>query len=69
VELRKARDISRNGFFFTTQSSRYYVGMRLYVVLGFRSDDPVSQEWLAEVAHIKKRSGGQYGISVRVLMR
>jgi hypothetical protein len=69
MELRQTRDISRTGFFFVTHSAHYYVGMRIYVVMGYEPGDPVMREWLAEVKRIEKLPGGMFGIGVHVIMR
>ena len=69
IELRQTRDISRTGFFFVTHSSHYYVGMRIYVVMGYDPGDPVTREWLGEVKRIEKLPGAMFGIGVHVLMR
>jgi hypothetical protein len=69
VELRKTRDVSRNGFFFATHSAHYHVGMRIYVVMGYQPGDPVTREWLAEVARIEKLPGDMFGIGVRIVLR
>jgi hypothetical protein len=69
VELQKTRDISRNGFYFATHFAHYYVGMRIYVVMGYEPGDPVVREWLSEVVRIEKLPGGAFGIGVRILLR
>jgi hypothetical protein len=69
VEMRNTRDVSRNGFYFVTRYSHYFIGMRIYVVMGYQTGDPVVREWLAEVVRIEKLPEGNFGIGVRVLMR
>jgi hypothetical protein len=69
VELRKTRNVSRNGFYFATHFTHYHVGMRIYVVMGYEPDDPIMREWLGEVVRIEKLPGEMFGIGVRILMR
>ena len=67
TEMHNTRDVSRTGFFFSTNSDNYHIGMRLYVVVGFEPNDPVVREVLAEVVRIEKLPGGLHGIAVRML--
>ena len=66
-EMQKTRDVSRTGFFFSTNSQSFHLGMRLYVVVGFEPNDPVAREVLAEVVRIEKLPDGLNGIGVRIV--
>ena len=60
---------SKEGIFFTTRRSVYYKGMRVFVTFPFTSaHDPMSSEYLAEVARVENLPHGRFGVAVHLLM-
>ena len=60
---------SKEGIFFLTKNSKYYVGMRLFVTFPFTSaHDPLSSEYVARVVRVETLpNNGKYGVAVELL--
>src|SRR5579863_8092022 len=69
LDLQKTRDISRTGFYFTTASGHYYMGMRVYATIGYKADDPVIRESLCEVVRLERLAGEKWGVAVHIVIR
>ena len=64
-EVRNMTDVSRIGFYFTTNcGGNYRQCMKLYVIPAFGY---FNFEYLGEVVRIEKLTTGDYGIGVRLL--
>ncbi len=63
-EIRSMRDLSRSGFYFTTERASYRKGVRLLVVPAFGS---LNLEYLGEVVRVEKLESGELGVAVRLL--
>jgi hypothetical protein len=63
-EVRSMRDLSRSGFYFTTERASYQPGNRLHVVPAFGC---LNLEYLGEVVRVEQLPLGEYGVAVRLL--
>lgn len=63
-EVRNMRDLSRSGFYFTTERSSYRPGMELHVVPAFGC---LNLEYLGEVVRVEELPSGEFGVAVRLL--
>jgi len=63
-EVRSMRDLSRSGFYFTTERASYQPGNRLHVVPAFGC---LNLEYLGEVVRVEQLPFGEYGVAVRLL--
>jgi PilZ domain-containing protein len=63
-EVRSMRDLSRSGFYFTTERASYEPGNRLHVVPAFGC---LNLEYLGEVVRVEELPFGEYGVAVRLL--
>ena len=58
------RDLSRSGFYFTTERDSYRLGARLHVVPAFGC---LNLEYLGEVVRVEPLQFGEFGVAVRLL--
>lgn len=63
-EVRSMRDLSRSGFYFTTERDSYRLGARLHVVPAFGC---LNLEYLGEVVRVEPLQFGEFGVAVRLL--
>jgi hypothetical protein len=63
-EVRTMRDFSAGGLYFFTETSSYFVGMRLHVIPAF---GVLNLEYLAEVVRIEQTEAGDHGVALRLL--
>jgi hypothetical protein len=63
-EVRNMRDLSRSGFYFTTERDFYQTGVQLHVIPAFGC---LNLEYLGEVVRVEKLSNGEFGVAVRLL--
>jgi hypothetical protein len=63
-EVRNMRDLSRSGFYFTTERDCYQVGNQLHVIPAFGC---LNLEYLGEVVRVEKLPEGEFGVAVRLL--
>ena len=63
-EVRSMRDLSRSGFYFTTERNFYRPGTQLNVVPAFGT---LNLEYLGEVVRVEKLADGEFGVAVRLL--
>jgi hypothetical protein len=63
-EVRSMRDLSRSGFYFTTDRDSYKAGTRLHVVPAFGC---LNLEYLGEVVRVEQLPFGEFGVAVRLL--
>ena len=63
-EVRSMRDLSRSGFYFTTERNSYQPGTHLHVVPAFGC---LNLEYLGEVVRVEQLSFGEFGVAVRLL--
>ncbi len=63
-EVRSMRDLSRSGFYFTTERISYRAGVQLHVVPAFGC---LNLEYLGEVVRVEQLPSGEFGVAVRLL--
>ena len=63
-EVRSMRDLSRSGFYFTTERDSYQPGVQLHVIPAFGC---LNLEYLGEVVRVEKLPQGEFGVAVRLL--
>lgn len=63
-EVRTMRDLSRSGFYFTTERDSYQPGIQVHVVPAFGC---LNLEYLGEVVRVEPLSSGEFGVAVRLL--
>lgn len=63
-EVRNMRDLSRSGFYFTTERDSYQPGIQLRVVPAFGC---LNLEYLGEVVRVEELPCGEFGVAVRLL--
>jgi hypothetical protein len=63
-EVRTMRDLSRSGFYFTTERDSYQPGIQLHVVPAFGC---LNLEYLGEVVRVEQLPFGEFGVAVRLL--
>jgi hypothetical protein len=63
-EVRSMRDLSRSGFYFTTERDSYQLGVQLHVIPAFGC---LNLEYLGEVVRVEKLPYGEFGVAVRLV--
>lgn len=63
-EVRSMRDLSRSGFYFTTERDCYQPGIELHVIPASGS---LNLEYLGEVVRVEKLPDGEFGVAVRLI--
>ena len=63
-EVRNMRDLSRSGFYFTTERDSYRPGIHLHVIPAFGC---LNLEYLGEVVRVEKLCDGEFGVAVRLV--
>jgi hypothetical protein len=63
-EVRSMRDLSRSGFYFTTERDSYQPGVQLHVVPAFGC---LNLEYLGEVVRVEQLPFGEFGVAVRLI--
>ena len=63
-EVRSMRDLSRSGFYFTTERDSYRNGIQLHVIPAFGS---LNLQYLGEVVRVEKLPHGEFGVAVRLI--
>jgi len=63
-EVRSMRDLSRSGFYFTTERNCYAVGKQLHVIPAFGC---LNLEYLGEVVRVENLPQGEIGVAVRLI--
>ena len=58
------RDLSRSGFYFTTERDSYQPGIQLHVVPAFGC---LNLEYLGEVVRVEQLPFGEFGVAVRLI--
>ena len=60
---------SKEGIYFLTKISKYYVGMRLFVTFPFSSaHDPLTSEYVARVVRVETLpNNNKFGVAVELL--
>ena len=67
-EIATTRNVSRDGFYFVTQSEHYEEGMRLSVTLPYHSPrDPIDRNYLAQVVRVELLDNAQRGVAIQLL--
>jgi hypothetical protein len=67
-EVQSSVNSSRDGLYFATEATHYYVGMHLNVTLGYSPNDPCNYQSLGEVVRIDRLEDGRFGIAVKIHM-
>lgn len=63
-EVRSMRDLSRSGFYFTTERNSYRPGIQLHVIPAFGC---LNLEYLGEVVRVEELPDGEFGVAVRLV--
>jgi hypothetical protein len=63
-EVRSMRDLSRSGFYFTTERHLYHPGQQLHVVPALGT---LTLEYRGEVVRVEELPGAEFGVAVRLL--
>lgn len=63
-EVRSMRDLSRSGFYFTTERNCYAVGNQLHVIPAFGC---LNLEYLGEVVRVENLPDGEIGVAIRLI--
>jgi hypothetical protein len=67
-EIVASENASREGVYFITRRTSYYLGMRLFVTFPFtNSHDPMSTDYVAEVKRVDKLPNARFGIAVNLV--
>jgi len=46
----------------------YFPGMNVIVTLNFHSDNPMRQEYIADVVRLERLEDHKWGVAIRILM-
>lgn len=58
-------NVSRDGIYFVSRRSSYYLGMRLFITFPYVSlNDPTNCEYVGEVVRVEKLPNNRFGIAV-----
>ena len=63
-EVRSMRDLSRSGFYFTTERKSYRPGSQLHVIPAFGC---LNLEYLGEVVRVEELPDNEFGVAVRLV--
>lgn len=66
-EVRKVRDFTRDGLYFTTDLEHYFVGMKLIVTFPFCRQATTLRDFLGKVVRVQSLSDGSFGIALRFI--
>ena len=66
AEMCSARDISRSGLYFVTQSAHYLAGMKVCVIRNFDPDDQMNTEEIGQIIRVDSLRGDRKGLAVRL---
>ena len=66
AEICSARDISRSGFYFVTDSTHYRPGMKVYVMRNFDPDDQMSTEEIGDIVRVDSLRGNRKGVAIQL---
>lgn len=59
---------SREGIYFLTRNSKYYMGMRVFVTFPFVSpNDPMNCEYIARIVRVEQFGSDKFGVAVELL--
>jgi hypothetical protein len=61
-------NVSRTGLYFATSMDHYFPGMNVIVTLNFHSDNPMRQEYIADVVRLERLEDHKWGVAIRILM-
>ncbi len=68
-EVRATLNASRDGLYFMTLATHYFVGMRLRVTFPYEPTDLCSIEFLAEVVRTEQLQDNRLGVAVQFVLR
>jgi hypothetical protein len=66
-EVRRVRNFTRNGLYFTTELKHYFVGMKVMVTFPFCRQAPTLRDFLGKVVRIENLADGTLGIALRFI--
>jgi len=61
-------NVSRSGLYFVTNTSHYFIGMNVVVMLNFGFDDTRHREQIGDVVRLEKLAENKWGVAIRILM-
>src|SRR5579863_8851583 len=68
-EVRSTVNTSRDGLYFITRATHYYVGMRVGLILGYAPADRCNSTSFGEVVRVDRLNDIDFGIAVRIGVR
>jgi hypothetical protein len=68
-EVQTTVNISKDGYYFITAASHYYMGMNVGVTFPYTPGDPCNMEKQAKVVRIDKLPEGKFGIALQLVLR
>jgi hypothetical protein len=67
-EVQTTINISKDGYYFTTASSHYYLGMPVGVTFPYTPGDRFNSEKVAKVVRIDKLPDGKFAVALQLIL-
>ena len=67
-EICTTANVSRNGLYFVTSASHYFVGMNVVLALNFGPEDRRHREQIGDVVRVDTLDGDKSGVAIRILL-
>lgn len=67
-EVQTTANISKDGYYFITAASHYYMGMPVGVTFPYTPGDPFNTEKSAKVVRIDRLPEGKFGIALQLIL-
>jgi len=64
-EVRKIKNFTRDGLYFLTHLTHYFIGMKVLVTFPFDDKAPVQNDYLGSVVRLERLSSGMIGVALR----
>ncbi|MFZ0415515.1 MAG: hypothetical protein WBE20_07985 [Candidatus Acidiferrales bacterium] len=64
-EVRKIKNFTREGLYFTTNLTHYFIGMKVLVTFPFSDRAPVQNDYLGAVVRMERLTNGMLGVALR----
>lgn len=66
-EVRRIRNFTRDGLYFTTDQEHYFVGMKLLVTFPFCRQAPAQRDFLGKVVRVETLTDDTFGVALRFI--
>lgn len=66
-EVRKIKNFTRDGLYFSTHLTHYFIGMKVLVTFPFSDKAPVQNDYLGAVVRLERLSNGMIGVALRFI--